>query len=68
MLYTLLILLYLGMLAYHTYKLVVEQCLPTASSCVTVTMDVSENKHVVRVNIYHSYFVLQHRRFYCILL
>jgi len=68
MLYTLLILLYLGMLAYHTYKVVVEQCLPTASSCVTVAMDVSENKHVVRVNIYHSYVVLQHCRFYWILL
>jgi hypothetical protein len=68
MLYALLILLHFGMLAYHTYKVVVEQCLPAVSSGVTVAMDVMENKHAVRVNIYHSYVVLQHRRFYWILL
>ena len=43
------------MLAYHTYMVVVvvvvvvEQRLLTASSGVTVAMDVLENKHVVRV-------------------
>lgn len=61
MLYTLLILLHFGMLVYHTYKVVAEQCLPTVSSGVTRAMDVSENVHIVRVNIYHSDVVLQHQ-------
>jgi hypothetical protein len=67
MLCALLILLHFGMLAYHTYKVVVEQCLCSESSGVTVAMDVSENMHVVGVIIYQSYVVLQHRRFYWIL-
>ena len=58
MLCALLILLHFGMLAYHTYKVVVEQCLPTASSGVPVAMDVLENKHVVRVNTTHIILML----------
>jgi hypothetical protein len=68
MLNALLILLYFGMLTYHTYKVVVERYLPTASLGVTVAMDVLEDMHIVRISICYSYIVLQQHRFYWILL
>ena len=71
MLYTLLILLCYGMLAYRTYKVVVvvvERCSPAASWVVTVAIDVSEDMHVVKVDICRLYLVVEHHRFYWILL
>jgi hypothetical protein len=39
------LLLYYGVLAYRTYKVVVEPCLPAESWVVTVAMNVSEETH-----------------------
>jgi hypothetical protein len=68
MLYTLLILLYYGMLAYRTYKVVEERCSPAASWFVTVAIGVSEDMHVVKVDICRLHLVLGQHRFYWILL
>jgi len=68
MLYTLLILLYYRMLAYRTYKVVVERCSPAANWVVTVAIDVSEDLQVVTVDICPLHLVLGQHRFYCILL
>lgn len=38
-------LLYYGVLAYRTYKAVVERCLPASSWGVTGAMNVSDDKH-----------------------
>jgi len=61
-LHALLTLLYFGMLAYCTDKLAVERCLPAESWSVTVAMNVSENMHIVKVDIHRSIPILQHRR------
>ena len=45
------------MLTYHTDKLVVERCLPAESWGVTQAMSVSENMHIVKVDIYRSHAV-----------
>jgi len=69
MLCTLLILLYYGMLAYRTYKVVVvERCSPAATWVVTVAIDVSEDMHIVKVDICRLHLVLGQHRFYWILL
>jgi hypothetical protein len=39
------------MLAYRAYKVVVERCLPVVSWDVTVAVDVSEDMHIVEVDI-----------------
>ena len=65
--HALLTLLYFGMLTYRTDKLVVE-CLPAESWGVTVAMNVSENMHTVKADVYRTHAVLQHRRLYWILL
>jgi hypothetical protein len=61
-------LLYFGMLAYRTYNVVVGRFLPAESWVETVAMDVWEDMPVVKVDIYRSPFVLQHGRFYWIML
>jgi hypothetical protein len=68
MLYTLLILLYCGKLAYRTYKVVVKRCSPAAIWVVTVGIDVSEDMHLDKVDICRLHLVLGQHRFYWILL
>ena len=58
-------LLYYGMLAYCSYKVLVKQCLPVESWVVTEAMNLSED---IKVDISHSHVMLQHHRFYWILL
>jgi len=68
MLYTLLILLYYGKLAYHTYKVVVKRCSPAASWVVTVGIDVSEDMHVDKFDICRLHLLLGQHRFCWIML
>ena len=66
--YALLILLYCGILAYHTYKVMVEQCFPAGIWVVTLAMNVLEDMNILEADVYRSHVVLQNHRFYWILL
>ena len=57
-----LLVLYFGVLAYRTYKMVVQRCLPADSCVLTVVVDVSEDMHIVKADIYRSCVVLRDGR------
>jgi hypothetical protein len=61
----LIMLLSYDMLQYCTYKVLEEQCLRVKSRVVTEAMNLSED---IKVDISHSHVMLQHHRFYWILL